>query len=257
MVGEGLTSADLASIDPNLLKRARPDQITGLDFATLEDYFPGVCRAWSQRDPVAMAAATAASMLDDGAAQATMSSIGIGGFDTLLVTPENAADVSACIVDMELHRYDKVLAAIAAGLTSVIPKVVLRALHWRDLRVNVCGKVEISEEALREAIQVHMPPPHEARFWECIKRMQHEDRSLFLYFATGQRRLPLKSPLRVQLKRKPTSTDLPTAATCFFAMTLPEDPSAAVMYERLLYAIRHCNAIDGDGQARDRVVMED
>ena len=192
---------------------------------------------------------------------ATMPSMAsLGDLSQIVVaTPEMAQELSEVIIALELHRYDAVLQAIAAGVTSVVPRHMLRILHWRDVRRLVCGDAVVSEEGLKQFVQVNVPPPHDQWLWQAFRKMAPEDRSLFLYFATGQRRLPLKSPIRVQFKRRSTqeSAELPTAATCFFTMTLPEYSSPAVLYERLVYAIRHCHAIDGDGNARERVVMND
>ena len=39
---------------------------------------------------------------------------------------------------------------------------------------------------------------------------------------------------------------LPTAHTCFFQLDLPKYTNIDAMYKRILYAITHCSAIDGD-----------
>merc|ERR1712146_476186 len=116
-----------------------------------------------------------------------------------------------------------------------------------DMRRLVCGSPEVTEAELREFVSMQLGAPYEDWFWQSVRKMEPEDRSLLLYFATGQRRIPLKQPIRVQSKPRSSSTELPTSATCFFAMTIPQYTSAEVLHDRLFYAIRHCQAIDGDG----------
>jgi len=100
-----------------------------------------------------------------------------------------------------------------------------------------------------------IPNPHATWFKSVVSSMNGEDRALLLYFASGQRRLPLKNPITVVMLAN--GRIMPTAATCFFQLRLPECASEAQLRDRLLYAIRNCSAIDGDANVTGNVVMAD
>lgn len=80
--------------------------------------------------------------------------------------------------------------------------------------------------------------------------MSEEDKALYLKYVWGRQRLP--SDL-TNLRYKHTlyfcggdPGSLPKAHTCFFQIDLPDYPTAEVLENKLLIAIRFCGDIDDD-----------
>lgn len=89
--------------------------------------------------------------------------------------------------------------------------------------------------------------------------MSDEELSMLLRFVWGRARLPMESSFDTKFKLallSPASLGdsssrhvdalLPTAHTCFFELILPAYSSRQILRERLLFAIKHCVAIDTD-----------
>jgi E3 ubiquitin-protein ligase HECTD3 len=75
-----------------------------------------------------------------------------------------------------------------------------------------------------------------------LEKFSNEDRSRFLRFVSGRRRLPAT----VHVLAGDGTDVLPTASTCGSAIILPNYTSAKVMEEKLRYAAYNCIAIDTD-----------
>lgn len=137
--------------------------------------------------------------------------------------------------------------AILEGLTSVVPREVLVLHTWAEMEEKVCGNPEVSVQALKKhTIYDSDTSATDARvqtMWSALERFTNEERSQFLRFITGRRRLPCS--VFVQTMRQ--SNCLPRAATCSNALYLPEYTSVDMAYKKLLYAAYNCMAIDTDG----------
>jgi hypothetical protein len=158
------------------------------------------------------------------------------------------------LIRHETRRFDDTIAALCDGIQQVLPLHVLRGMHWRDVSERVCGQSNVTAQALRAATAVTLQTPEqEAMWWSVVDALSDAERSLLLLFATGQRRLPLKSKLRVVARTHAAANTLPTSSTCFFQLSVPRYTTQAVMTERLLYAIRNCQAIDADGRVDARI----
>ena len=75
-------------------------------------------------------------------------------------------------------------------------------------------------------------------------RFSNEDRSRFLRFVTGRRRLP--TPLYVCADRGEIKDALPESSTCSNTLFLPNYSSVKIAEEKLRYAAYNCIAIDTD-----------
>merc|ERR1712176_665803 len=81
--------------------------------------------------------------------------------------------------------------------------------------------------------------------------MSQANRSDYLRFVWGRSRLPYLSDFERKHKinkcsKTPANEYLPTGHTCFFTLDLPMYTSKQICYDKLLYAITHCIAIDAD-----------
>lgn len=90
-----------------------------------------------------------------------------------------------------------------------------------------------------------------ARFWRVIESFSHEDRGLFVKFATGRTRLAQGDNVTVELNANEMGEDeggrLPTAGTCGNYVEIPNYKTEEVMTNCILIAIRLCGEIDNDG----------
>ena len=73
----------------------------------------------------------------------------------------------------------------------VVPIEQLSLLSADELDAKICGSPNIKFEDLKAAINCSLDGDHARMFWEVLEHdFTPADRSLFLRFATGFRRLP-------------------------------------------------------------------
>jgi ubiquitin-protein ligase E3 A len=88
------------------------------------------------------------------------------------------------------------------------------------------------------------------RFWRVLAWFQPEERRLLLKFVAGLTRLPnarLNPEFRIIMDIMPSphpDQALPTAATCFQTLRLPEYSSDDICRAKLLYAIQFCQTME-------------
>jgi hypothetical protein len=88
------------------------------------------------------------------------------------------------------------------------------------------------------------------RFWRVVARLQPEERKLLMKFVTGLTRLPnarLNPDFRmiIDIMNSPHPDQaLPTAATCFQTLHLPEYSNDDICRAKLLYAIQFCQTME-------------
>ncbi|KAL8570039.1 hypothetical protein ACOMHN_036316 [Nucella lapillus] len=148
---------------------------------------------------------------------------------------------------IRLTECDLQVAAIRRGLMAVVPEAVVELLTWQELETRVCGDPQITIEALKKTTYYDDMEETDIRvkyFWEALKAFSNEDRSRFLRFVTGRRRLP--APLVISTGKGDTIDSLPESSTCANMLYLPFYSSAKVCEEKLRYAAYNCIAIDTD-----------
>ena len=84
------------------------------------------------------------------------------------------------------------------------------------------------------------------RFWKVIESFSNEDKSLFLKFVTGRKRLATGENIDVNIQDQ-EGDSLPEAATCGNYISMPHYATEEIMSEKILIAIRLCGEIDNDG----------
>ncbi|XP_025109253.1 E3 ubiquitin-protein ligase HECTD3-like isoform X2 [Pomacea canaliculata] len=146
-----------------------------------------------------------------------------------------------------MNESQEQMEAIRRGLMSVVPQAVLELLTWQELESRVCGDPFISVEALRKTTYYDDLDEADIRvkyLWEALTAFSNEDRSRFLRFVTGRRRLP--APLVISSGKGDGMDSLPESSTCANMLYLPYYSSAKMAEEKLRYAIYNCIAIDND-----------
>lgn len=149
--------------------------------------------------------------------------------------------------------------SLIAGLSSLIPLSLFRLFTWKDMRYLVCGKPEIDLRLLERHTQYRGVNPNDQHiqfFWRVLRSFSPVEQTLFLKFAWGRERLPPETLFNEEMKIFPINKDnqdflLPHADTCFFNLHLPKYSSEEIMREKLLIAITHTGAMDGDVRRND------
>jgi len=162
----------------------------------------------------------------------------------------------------KIEEFQRQIAAIIKGMTSLVPPQLAYILTWRELELCICGRPDIDLKILKEHTEYRGftdSEPLIAAFWEVMEGFSAEERSLFLKFVWGRSRLPsvsadFKDNFLIQpfTKKEGNPDDyLPEAHTCFFSLDLPRYSSKEVLKEKLTYAIYNCKAIDTDFNVHD------
>ena len=129
----------------------------------------------------------------------------------------------------------------------VVPLEALRrcALSAAQLELLVGGTPEVNVKALqRQSIcskGLGPASPVVVWFWEWLQRAPNRQRQALLEFATGCPRMPLDGfdpPFNLQGTTEGADS-LPRAHTCFHHLMLPQYESAAVLAEKVEYALAH------------------
>ncbi|XP_077981106.1 E3 ubiquitin-protein ligase HECTD3-like isoform X2 [Glandiceps talaboti] len=168
--------------------------------------------------------------------------------ESVHVQYDDRQDYCKRIQETRMRECKQQIDAIRRGLLKVIPQAVLDLLTWQELEKRICGDPEITVEALKKTTYYEDLEQTDTRvkyLWEAMNNFTNEDRSRFLRFVTGRRRLP--APLYVCPDKRSESADaLPESSTCSSTLFLPNYSSARVAEEKLRYAAYNCIAIDTD-----------
>jgi hypothetical protein len=278
LVEDTVTIHDLAVIDYPTFAKLNLEFFSGSSLSDLEEAFPGLTQRLKKRGILGQFPAEGIDLMemlyycynennnnegdkdddDDDQQQQQKSPTSkrqqIQKISTSITLLQRVLEIA---IEQEVHRYDDVLDAIAKGLHKIVPAEALRALHWRDIQEQICGKATASVEDFKNAIISNLGSQRLAMFYRAIERLSPEERSLLLAFATGQRRFPIRQRLKVEELQGKSNT-LPIASTCFFQLKLPHYSSEDIMLEKLRKAITECRSIDLDGGgAQNEVVVMD
>lgn len=174
------------------------------------------------------------------------------GGETQAVTFDRCAQYAKLVSEKRLHECDAQLEAMRRGLISVVPQVCLTLLSPEELERKVCGSADFVVSELKESTTFEGLAADDRRvlfLWTVLEAASVQQRRAFLRFVSGRERLPVKLRILPMPTQGDPSMMLPRAATCFFALELPDYPSAEVLRDRLFYAITNCVEIDTDFRA--------
>ena len=168
-----------------------------------------------------------------------------GGGDKL-VTYDNRLRYCELVKERRMNENKVQIDAIRDGMTSVIPAELLSLITWQELELKVCGNPEVSVEALKKSTRydscLSEDCPTVKIMWEALEKFSNSDRSRFLRFITGRRRLPCT----IFIDSADSDSKLPTSATCSNTLYLPKYSGVDEALDRLRYAAYNCVAIDTD-----------
>ncbi|KAK3091187.1 hypothetical protein FSP39_017814 [Pinctada imbricata] len=144
--------------------------------------------------------------------------------------------------------------AIRRGFLRVVPQAVLDLLTWQEVEHRVSGDSEISMEALKRSIHYDDLEESDTRvkyMWSALENFSNEDRSRFLRFVTGRRRLP--APVFVSSGKSDAIDCLPESSTCANMLYMPNFTSAKICEDKLRYASYNCVDMDADVNYMDEI----
>ena len=166
--------------------------------------------------------------------------------DKKLVSFDSRNEYCKLVKESRMNESKEQIKAIKDGLTKVVPTEVLNLLTWQELETKVCGNPEISVDALKKSARydsmLNENSPRVKVMWEALEKFNNDDRSRFLRFITGRRRLPCT----IFIDSAEGSSKLPTSATCSNVLYLPKYDNVDEAVDRLKYAAYNCVAIDTD-----------
>lgn len=227
LVGEPVTwTRDFISVDSAEVKLI--DSIEGMEQSLFDSTFAGVLNF--------------TTVLSNGKTVPLVS----GGEDRY-VTYDDRLEYCQLVKDVRMKESEAQIAAIKEGLTQVVPQQLLALLTWQELEVKVCGSPDIPIEELKQSTKYDSdlsPTSLNVKvMWEALESFTNEERSRFIRFITGRRRLPAT----IYIDSADTGpSSLPTSATCSNALYLPSYTTVEQAASKLRYAAYNCVAIDTD-----------
>jgi E3 ubiquitin-protein ligase HECTD3 len=166
--------------------------------------------------------------------------------DRKLVSFDSRSEYCKLAKESRMNESKEQIKAIKDGLTKVVPTEVLSLLTWQELETKICGNPEILVDALKKSARydsmLNENSPRVKVMWEALEKFNNDDRSRFLRFITGRRRLPCT----IFIDSAEGSSKLPTSATCSNVLYLPKYDNVEEAVDRLKYAAYNCVAIDTD-----------
>ncbi|VDH93795.1 E3 ubiquitin-protein ligase TRIP12 [Mytilus galloprovincialis] len=150
---------------------------------------------------------------------------------------------------IRMSEFDQQISAIRKGLLKTVPQAVFDLLTWQELEHRISGNPDITIEALKRS--VHYDDIEEdcstvKYMWQALEKFSTEDRSRFLRFVTGRKRLP--APIYVSSGKTDAIDCLPESSTCANMLYIPTYTSAKIAEQKLRYAVYNCTDIDLDLQ---------
>ncbi|RHW68570.1 Concanavalin A-like lectin [Trypanosoma brucei equiperdum] len=173
----------------------------------------------------------------------------IAGGSGMRVTFDRCGEYADALSAARMSEFNTQLQKIREGLLNVIPETVLCLLTPSELEQRVCGKADYTVEELRGGTVYEGLTSDDRRvqlLWQALEDATMQQRRLFLRFVSGRDRLPVKLRILPLLTSDDADSTLPRAATCFFALELPDYSSLEVMKAKLYYSIENCADIDAD-----------
>ncbi|CAM9232298.1 unnamed protein product [Ectocarpus sp. 4 AP-2014] len=165
------------------------------------------------------------------------------------VTDENKALYAKLALESKTAgRWRKQAKALAHGMRWLVPLGLLKMFTENELGLLLAGPGDIDPGDWERNANFTGEPSAMLRrwFWNVVRSLTKEERSLLLQFATGCSRLPAGGfrglaprTFTVAMIDYDPERPLPMAATCFYMLKLPRYPDLYSLRKNLLVAIRH------------------
>lgn len=170
--------------------------------------------------------------------------------ENIYVTNTNRHHYIASMAFYYLHqRIRAQSSAFRRGLNKLVPVGWIKMFDSKELQLLIGGSssnFDIEDMKLHSnyGAGYHPDQPYIQSFWKIVSEFNKEEREKFLKFVTSCSRPPLLGFRKLhpkfciqQIRISNDQDRLPIAATCMNLLKLPTYSSAAVMKEKLLFAI--------------------
>ncbi|CAM9123344.1 unnamed protein product [Choristocarpus tenellus] len=163
------------------------------------------------------------------------------GGSTHRVTFHNRYTFCDMVEHARLHEFDAQVAAIAQGLSEIVPMKVLRLFTAKQLEIAVAGEPVFNIDLWKKHTEYRgfrADDPTIVLMWKVLASFTPEEQSGFVRFAWGRSRLPPEAHWQTNMKISNCGkAALPVSHTCFFSVELPEYRTKEEMRKGLLTAI--------------------
>eukprot|EP00658_Telonema_sp_P-2_P083674 TRINITY_DN9125_c0_g1_i3.p1 TRINITY_DN9125_c0_g1~~TRINITY_DN9125_c0_g1_i3.p1 ORF type:complete len:580 (-),score=74.35 TRINITY_DN9125_c0_g1_i3:228-1967(-) len=172
-----------------------------------------------------------------------------------IVTYNRCKEYADALTKARLDEFDRQVEWVRDGLLNVVPEIVLALMQPHELEARTCGKPDYMVSELKADTVYEGLTAEDRRvkyMWQVLEEATPKQRRLFLRFVSGRERLPVKLRVLpfVTPNRDPNSV-FPKAATCFFAIEVPDYTTIEIMRHKLIYTVENCAEIDTDFRARE------
>lgn len=175
----------------------------------------------------------------------------VPGGENLAVTEANKREYVGLLCQFKLRRViETQLQAFLSGLHDFVPASLLALFSPEELQCLLSGATEIDVDDwfLHTELAGSLTPDHQVVqwFWQIVRQYSHEQRQQLLQFATASPTVPIggfsslcgaEGPRKFTLVLLETSGQLPTAATCFNLLRVPDVASKEALEQALSVAI--------------------
>ena len=178
----------------------------------------------------------------------------IEGGEDVMINLANREEYIRLSTQYMLDELKPCINAVKAGLTSVIPKSMLRLLTGKQLEDYVCGDAVINLEVLKKNTRYSGYRESDDLikwFWSILTtEYNNDDIRQLIKFSWGRSRLPSsqdKYNFEIALMScdddKAIDGKLPVSHTCSFQIDLPRYSSREILKEKLTFAIYNCDVM--------------
>ncbi|CAG0879900.1 unnamed protein product [Darwinula stevensoni] len=178
----------------------------------------------------------------------------VSGGSSVPLTFSNRMEYYRAAIRYRMTEMNRQIAAVQEGISWIVPIPLLQLCPPGHFERLVCGLPDVPVAILKKMARYRDLEEDCSLIqwlWSALESFTHGERVLFLRFVSGRSRLPA-SPADSSIQRlqiipvdRPVDS-LPTAQTCFSQLRLPQYSSAAMLTQKLRYAIYHCHTIDMD-----------
>ena len=164
-----------------------------------------------------------------------------------LVGYDDRLEYCRLVKEVRMKESENQINAIKEGLFQVVPSQVMALMTWQELEEKICGSPEIPIDKLQQSAhydcELNSKSPRVRFMWQALESFTNEERSRFIRFITGRRRLPVT----IYIDSSDSGPEsLPSSATCSNALYLPNYTSVEQATQKMRYAAYNCVAIDTD-----------
>jgi alpha-tubulin suppressor-like RCC1 family protein len=146
------------------------------------------------------------------------------------VTNSNINQYIQCFIEYELYKkIEKQFSSFKRGFLQVFKGDILKIFRAEELSKCICGEIDLIDTAQLKKICKYegdfVNKNYIDQFWRIFDSFSQEEKRSFLFFVTGTDRLPVGGAARMSLMIQKNGSDtelLPTSATCFNTLLLPE-----------------------------------